>query len=283
MLHRGAVGTDRQLRPTEPALEVPHEVPGFRKARLVVKLVKLRDLEARSLEGRRESRSGDNRDGHAPYPTARRQRILPCPLGLLDAAREDFVRALELAGVVERISERDRTFEPEPVPWRQQVGGTGEQADRRRYVSALVRTVAGPPEQLACTAGEGSQLVIDRAKLLLQPERLLEVIADDLLVLTAIRLEPASEPLVQLRAQLLRHAVVRGIANQLVPKPERILDGEDGRAIRSNQLLAHEPRQSRTLATDLHERSSPEFLADHRGAFCGNTLSRWELFEPRGE
>src|SRR5207249_6977473 len=115
-------------------------------------------------------------------------------LGLVDAAREDSARALELAGVVERVSERDRIFEPEPIPGRQQVDGTGEEADRRRYVSALVRTVAGAPEEPSCASGQGSELVIDGAELLLQPECLLEVIADDLLVLAAVRLEPTSEP-----------------------------------------------------------------------------------------
>ena len=77
----------------------------------------------------------------------------------------------------------------------------------------------------------------------------------------------------QLRAQLLGHPVICGIANELVPKAERIFDREDGRAIRPNQLFAHEPRERRNLAANLDERRAPELLADHRGALGRDALA----------
>jgi hypothetical protein len=56
------------------------------------------------------------------------------------------------------------------------------------------------------------------------------------------RLEPQGKALVEFRAQLLRHRVVRGVANQDVPEAEAVVAGED-RGGRANELLADERHQ----------------------------------------
>ena len=57
-------------------------------------------------------------------------------------------------------------------------------------------------------------------------------------------LEPAREPLVQVGARRLRQRVVRGVADEQVPEPKRVVLGQR-RGRRPDELLAHEPQQLR--------------------------------------
>jgi hypothetical protein len=72
--------------------------------------------------------------------------------------------------------------------------------------------------------------LVGRTELGPVPIRLLEVVAEDLLVfgqaLAGRPLEPLREPLVEVGALLLGHRAVRGVADQEVAEAERVLAGE---------------------------------------------------------
>src|ERR1700675_1008295 len=120
---------------------------------------------------------------------------------------------------------------------------------------------------------ERARLLFQRAKLLAEEVSALEVIADDLVVLAPMLLEPKTELLVQLRPQLLWHSVVGRVTNQLMPETAAVRAREEGRGVRSDQFLAHERLQRAALAPELDQGCTPELLADHRPALCGHTLA----------
>lgn len=72
--------------------------------------------------------------------------------------------------------------------------------------------------------------------------RLLEVVADELVQIFIPAVEPTGEALVQFGAELLRDALVHGIADQDVPEAESVLD----QLVRANQLFADERGELRT-------------------------------------
>ena len=102
-----------------------------------------------------------------------------------------------------------------------------QQVRRRRHVAALERAPSGGGE-----LGRGRARRVVRAWSSIGPSseevavRLLEVVAEDLLVLglaLAVAVDllgPVREPLVQRRARPLEHAVVRGVADQDVLEAE---------------------------------------------------------------
>jgi hypothetical protein len=85
--------------------------------------------------------------------------------------------------------------------------------------------------------------VVELPELRSVPDRLLEVIADDLVEfagsLAGPLLEPAGVPLVQHRAPLLRDRIVGRVSDHQVAKAERPLSREDW-PLGTDQLLAHE-------------------------------------------
>src|SRR6266516_7319990 len=91
-------------------------------------------------------------------------------------------------------------------------------------------------------------VVVDRAELGPVPVRLLEVEAEDLLVLTdpvtRLAFEPVCEALVQLGPQLLRHRAVGGIADQDVAEAEGVVVREFGTP-GPDQFLADEGQEVR--------------------------------------
>ena len=90
------------------------------------------------------------------------------------------------------------------------------------------------------------------AELIQVAERLLEVMADDLVELDEIGadlVQPAGEPLVEVRARRLRERVVRRVADEDVPEAERVVAGQL-RALRPHELLAHEAEQTGTGPAD---------------------------------
>src|SRR5204863_1006585 len=123
-------------------------------------------------------------------------------------------------------------------------------------------------------------------------ERLLEVIADDRLVLrhavAGVLLRPDGEPLVKLRAALLRQPRVRRVEDQDVMEPERVL-AREGRTLRRDEPLAHQRLEmaphvrTEALRAELGDRAPPELLPDHRGRAEDDALLGAEAVEPRGE
>ena len=71
-------------------------------------------------------------------------------------------------------------------------------------------------------------VVRERAEVAAVPDRLFEVIADDLVELNEVRaplLEPRSEALVQFGAGRLRQRLVGGVANQQVAEAVAVVTG----------------------------------------------------------
>jgi hypothetical protein len=84
-----------------------------------------------------------------------------------------------------------------------------EQVDRGWHVAARERAPAGGREQLRGPLAEPDSAIARRAKLEQQTSRLLDVIAENLLVLAGevvrLSLDPIREPLVEFRAFCLRY------------------------------------------------------------------------------
>ena len=120
---------------------------------------------------------------------------------------------------------------------------------------------------------------IDRRELLAVAMGLLEVMADDLLVLgqavTGPLLEPVREPLVQLGTGLLEQRAIDGIADEdVVEAVERV--GEAGGVVgRADEVAIHQHLQGMVdpLAhpggRQLRHRRPPELVADHGGSLGG--------------
>jgi hypothetical protein len=135
-------------------------------------------------------------------------------------------------------------------------------------------------------------LVGDRAELRPERERLLEVVADDLLVLRGAvsrrLLEERGELLVQPGARLLRQAAIGGVADEDVAEAVGVLAAEQLR-VGEDDLLPQQPFErlgtvSRS-ASGVSARTAPqaEDAADHRRALEDLELGGREPVEPRRE
>jgi hypothetical protein len=106
-----------------------------------------------------------------------------------------------------------------------------------------VRPGPGGFQAASTPAGQRPDLLIDRAQLAPVVDRLLQVEADDLVVLAgplpAHLLEPRGEALVQLATILLGERLIGGIADQVVAELEGVLAG-DLRGVREHQAAAHQ-------------------------------------------
>jgi hypothetical protein len=144
----------------------------------------------------------------------------------------------------------------------------------------------GVREQDRRAVGEPSLPLADRPELGPVAVRLLEVVADDLLVAAPFSLQPVREAGMKLRSRLLGHPRVCRVPHELVTEAERVADDEH-RPDRSDQLLPHQAlkRRADLLARvgQLSDRARPEFLSDHRGAFEDRAFVGLEPVEPRGE
>jgi hypothetical protein len=131
--------------------------------------------------------------------------------------------------------------------------------------------------------------VVDRRQLYAVAVGLLEVVAENLLVFDAPAscrlLQPGCKSLVQLRAQFLWHAVVRGVANQQVTEPEGVLAWKSG-SVRTDELLANEGLEMTSNVSsclgggELDHSAAMEHLALHRGPFDDRSLVRAQAVEP---
>src|SRR5215210_7950867 len=76
--------------------------------------------------------------------------------------------------------------------------------------------------------------------------RLLEVVADELVLARQLsagpRLEPGSEPQMEIGAQILRHRRVGDVADEHMVEAEAVVALEEG-AVRSKQLLARQSEE----------------------------------------
>src|SRR5205085_9876629 len=139
------------------------------------------------------------------------------------------------------------------------------------------RPAPGRAEPFAGTLSQRPSIVAHGPELLAQPVRLLEVEADDLVEAAAGLGKPLREALVQLAAQLLRHRLVGGVADEQMPKAKRVVVRERGRAMRPDELLTHEGGQGGDVGAELRERRDPELLAVRRRALGRDALARGKL------
>ena len=115
--------------------------------------------------------------------------------------------------------------------------------DRRGHVRTPRCTAGGAPQPFPGAKRERLGGRVDRGELHAIAVRLLQVVADDLVLLREADLvEPVRKSLVQLGAELLRHRFIRRVANQQVPEPERVLAGQVG-PVGPDQLLPNEGLQ----------------------------------------
>src|SRR5215218_6719445 len=165
---------------------------------------------------------------------------LECPLarrcGTSRRLVEHGLRLLELAPLNQRTAERAQELEPPMVVLRQETRSALEQFPRRRCVVPRERAPSSAgehrPGALAESTGAGS------ARPELEPCRvcLLEVVAQDLVVLRGavarLPLEPLCEAFVEVRAEGLRQRRVRRVTDEDVAEAESVFAGQTGGLVR---------------------------------------------------
>ena len=108
-------------------------------------------------------------------------------------------------------------------------------------VGSIERTFAGDRQALGCPGGQVAGSAVGGVELRSVAHRLLEVVSGELVLLGqgGVRVEPAGELLVQVRAHGLWQRFVRGVPDQEMTEAKRSV-GVDLRSLRSDDLLAHE-------------------------------------------
>ena len=188
----------------------------------------------------------------------------------LDSLVEDRAGALEVAGGLERLTEVGKNGHAGRVGAFEHTGGTIEQVSRRRDVVPVQRPSPRRGETPGRAPPELPSSPVDGPQLRPQAVRLLEVIAQDLLVLLSAvgrhPLQPRCEALVKERPLVLGQALIRGVTYEQVAEAEGVL-ARHVTLVRAYQLLAHESEQMRrhvrprVLGCQLGNRSSMEHLA----------------------
>jgi len=119
-----------------------------------------------------------------------------------------------------------------------------------------------------------SQLLrLDPAELAAVAVGMLQVVADELLELVVSVIEPATEPLVQCGARLLRDPLVRSVPDQHVPEAEAVLDC----LVWADQLLADEQGELRAAGSPALRRKRSEGLPVELEPDHGGSLDDFEL------
>ena len=143
----------------------------------------------------------------------------------------------------QRTAEQGSSADPSRRLVREQRARALEQRRGRGRLAAVERT---PPRTSRAAAPAARSSRSSRAaELGAELVRLLEVVADDLLVAREVAvagLEPVGEARVQARAQLLRHRRVGDVADEHVVEAEAVVAREE-RAVGAHELLAPERQQ----------------------------------------
>jgi hypothetical protein len=172
------------------------------------------------------------------------------------------------------------------------LGGAAQELLRDGEVPAFPRSLRRGDQPGGGRTPELLHRLVGRAQLPPVPIRLLEVVAEDLLVfgdtLARGALEPRGEPLVEVGSLLLGHRVVRRVAYQEVAESERVLTREL-RTVGADQLLPGEGQQAgRYLWAEGLRRERPhgarvEDLALDGAAFDHGAFLRVQSVETGGE
>ena len=179
----------------------------------------------------------------------------------------------EIADLEQRLAQLGKEREPPRIERLQQRRGPLEQVRGRRHVAAFECAAARGGELGRGALADRTRVVVDRAELEQVTVGLLEVVAEDLLVLglplpvAVDLLGPVREPLVQVGARPLEHAVVRSVADQDVLETEVV---RRGRPVGADELLLGERCQVRVhlgangVDHELVQGRAHEVQPDHR-------------------
>ena len=234
---------------------------------------------------RREDRFEAQRD--ALDPRREHDRVVRAR-GLVEHLSEDGLGGGELTRLRQHEAELRRQPEPALVVRRQERGSALEQAPRRVDVAARERATACTEEPVGRPARELDLRVAVAAELQAQAERLLQVVADDLVEVGSLDrapLHPAGEALVQVGTRALRQRLVGRVPDQDVPEAETVL-ARDGATVGPDELLADEGLQVPSHVALLPGRrqlgdGAPEkHLAHHGRALQHRELVGLEPVEP---
>ena len=200
--------------------------------------------------------------------------------GLLDRLVEHALRVLDPARVEQRDAERGEDVGARGVALRGQRDRALEQGRSGRRVAAPQRAPGGAREPLHRLGDE--RLLAREPELGAVGAGALEVVADDLVLGVGRALQPAGQPLVEVRAAALGQAAVGDLAEQRVGEAEAVVAR---RALGVDQLAPHErgQRGGQVVVAERRERAAAEAPALDRGVLEQRALVRAELVEPRGQ
>ncbi len=217
------------------------------------------------------------------HPRDQRARLVALRSSLLGQPSRRAHRVLEPAAGEQDVRQRDAEVHVERP---RQGGRPAEQAARGAGVGTGERAAAGGGQAPARLLAEGAGPLVHRPQLRAVAVRLLEVVADELVLLdqpgTAL-LQPAPEALVQLGPRRLRQRLVGGVPDEQVAEPVRVVPC-DRRRLRTDQLLAHERGESglqvALAGQEDVERAAVEHPTLDGSALEHRPLGRIELVEP---
>ena len=144
----------------------------------------------------------------------------------LDRLVEEDVGPGELADLHERLAQHGQECKATLVLGRKELGGPPEEVRRGRHVAPAEGALPGRGETRRRPHAELTPVVVQGPEICQVPVRLLEVVAEDLLVLglaVAVAVDalgPSDEPLVQGNARPLEDAGVRRVADEQVVEAE---------------------------------------------------------------
>ena len=211
----------------DEAADLAAQTPGARKTKVVSRRLEERHDSLRQVDDLTAppGRVGLEEDELPLELGPRRPEVVTVRTGILERLLEERFRLGQLAELGEQAADASEQLRLVGNPDREPCGAL-KQVQSRRKVAAMKCTAPGGCESHARTLAQLLRDRVHRTKLGAKAERLLEVVADDLLVLggslTGRGLEKGRRPLVQLRPCLLRQALVRGVADEDVTEAVRL-------------------------------------------------------------
>ena len=170
-----------------------------------------------------------------------------CPLqrGSLHRLVELDAGPRELAGLHERLAEQRQQLETAIAVHLEEIGRAPEEVGGGRHVAAREGAPAGRGEPRRRPQPQVAPVVVERPQLGEVAVRLLEVVAEDLLVLglavalAVHALRPVDEALVKCGPRALEDAVVRRVSDQEMVEAERAPTDESG-GVCADEVLLHQ-------------------------------------------
>jgi hypothetical protein len=220
----------------------------------------------------------------------RRDDVVLC---VLDRLLEVDAGPREFARLHERLAEIGKQLQPSGVVLGKQSRRAAEKICGGGHVAAPECSSARGRELVERAHAELVAVVVERTELRQEAVRLLEVVAEDLLVLGAVAvavhaLAPIGKALVQAGAVALQQSAVDGVADQDVLEAEGILL-LDGRPIGPDELLSRQCIEqpahlvAERVCDEFPHGGAREDEADHRCGVDHGALLGDQLVEASGE